>query len=174
MKKYIKSSIKELKDTNEKINNSLLEDAKDFFDSIYNASNSETPEKISKDVEYLMPFAQEFEEKNHLSKPDKRKTVFRALVIELILTLCFGSIGIPSIFRKEKKYGFIIMFINAVSIFLLFRFQFWLLMVLSGFLYFFEVSLSVSRIILFLRGNNYFKKFKSDFEYEDNFSFTEL
>ena len=51
MKKYIKSSIKELKDTNEKINNSLLEDAKDFFDSIYNASNSETPEKISKDVE---------------------------------------------------------------------------------------------------------------------------
>ena len=174
MKDFNNIGIRELKDTNEKLNNTLLEDSRDFLSGFGNTQDSKTIENISKDVEYLLPLAEEFEEKDFSSKQNKHKTVFRALIIELILTLCFGAIGIPAIFRKEKRYGFIMMFISAFSLFIFLRFGFWFLLLIAGFLYFWEIALSVSRIVFFLRGNKYFKKFKSNFECDDNFSFSEL
>lgn len=174
MKEFNNTSIKELKDTNDNINSTMIEDARDFFGNFCDSQDFETIDNISKDVEYLLPLAEEFEEKDFSSKKVKHKTVFRALIIELILTLCFGSIGIPAIFRKEKKYGLIMMFISVFAFFVFLKFGSWLLLLLAGFLYFWEIALSISRIVFFLRGNKYFKRFDSNFESEDNFSFTEL
>lgn len=174
MNDFNNTSIRELKDTNEKINNTLLKDAQEFFSNYCNTQDSDTINDITKDIEYLLPFAEDFEQKKHPAKRNKHKTIFRALIIELILTLFFGAIGIPAVFKKEKKHGFIMMIISTISIFVFIKFSFWYLFLLSGFLYLWEIALSISRIVFFLRGNKYFKKFKSNFESEDNFSFTEL
>lgn len=165
--------IRKLKETNDKLNKLILEDAKDLFNECF---EQPTIDEITQDLEYIMPLAEEFDNINQDSKKNKNKnkTIFRALILEFVLTLFFGFLAIPAIFKKEKIYAIILLVTNALALAIFFQFGIWYLLLLSGLLYFLEVSWCVSRIIVFLRGKNYFKKFNSNFEQEENFSFTEL
>ncbi|HHW89515.1 MAG TPA: hypothetical protein GX745_01245 [Clostridiales bacterium] len=165
--------IRKLKETNDKLNKLILEDAKDLFNEYF-----EQPaiDEITQDLEYIMPLAEEFDnisQDAHKSK-NKNKTIFRELILEFVLTLFFGFLAIPAIFKKEKIYAIALLVINTLALITFFQFGVWHLLMLSSFLYLLELSWSLSRIIVFLRGKNYFKKFNSNFEQEENYSFTEL
>lgn len=167
---YSTKKIKSFKDTQEKINKLILDDAKDLFNECFDIDD------ITQDLEYIMPLAEEIEDLRTKGQKHKNqnKTIVRALVLELLLTLCLGFLAIPAIFRKEKFYAIVVLVINTLAMFLYFQFGFWYLLLISGLLYLIEVSGSISRIIIFLRGKNYFKKIKSDFNRDEKFYFTEL
>jgi uncharacterized membrane protein len=162
-----------LKDTHEKINKLILDDAKDLIKECFEQPNID---EITQDIEYMMPLAEGFEELSQkgVKNKNKNKTILKALFLELFLTLCFGVLAIPAIFRKEKFYAIVVLVVNALAAFLFFQFGFWYLFIISSLLYLVEVWNSISRIIIFLRGKNYFKKFHHDFSQDDEFSFTEL
>ncbi|HEY8391023.1 MAG TPA: hypothetical protein VIL26_08800 [Clostridia bacterium] len=177
MKNYIKLGVEKLNES-KNVGKKDAENSVNFFvKQDYKANFSEELEldskEIEQDIEYLLPFTQGFEKKSNITKSDKKRTILSALIIEIVLTLFFGMIGIPAIFKKEKLHGFIMMVISAISLFVLLEFHFWYLLIIVGILYVWEVTMSISRIVLYLRGNKYFKEY-NNFQTDDNYSYTEL
>lgn len=96
------------------------------------------------------------------SRKYKKTTILKSLMIEFVLTLLLGYIGIPAMFRRNKVYGLAKFGIALGAVLTLFYFRSWVIMIPAMFLYALDLGIVVSRLVIFYKGKKFAKRFSSD------------
>lgn len=131
-------------------------------------------EDIVDNLDYLI--SQDDYDEISTVKTSKNELFIRHSIINLILTIIFGGIGIPAIFYRRKLFGIIVMSAGIISLIVGLAFNFWYLLIINCIMYLFELAWSIHMVVICFYNKKCVKKFSIKFnqKIDDTNIFTEL